>query len=269
MENHELDRTKVRSNREDSERLINVLFFVISLLLLIVLVLLFFTIKGSVDYANLIIDVIPDIVASLIVSITIAAFFFVIQKKKARRNNLEPLMEQISVSLDEIKNPVKYEYSGEDVYSLIFQSYLDSKDNCLDYIAIASTEKIIDQAINKNLKKRMKGNNERNLDSNEKLKEYREFLSENNDELKNITESLSKISQGALHKIICDVKVGGIIYEIFNDPKDGEIYYLFAATVDQDSIDTGAAYSEIETIFDEIKDKVQREFGINIINHKN
>jgi len=249
----------------DMKKSIRTLILLSVVLIFIILVLGSFLLKGELNPKALVLDIIPDILAYLVVSITVLIFYMFVLKDRLSDNRIEDVLE----ILKRIEKPdIKYEHSGKEVYDLIFRHYLESENNCLDYIALASNEKVIARALNNDLSTRMKGNNNRDSSSKEKLREWEKFLHDSNKEIKNIAKSLSNIEQGSLHKIIFDVKIGGIIYEIFNDPEDEEIYYLFGATVDQNSIDNGIAYKELETIFEEVKNKVAEEFNVNIVNHK-
>ena len=175
------------------------------------------------------------------------------KEAKSDENRLEAISENIDY-LVKISAKQHFEKSNRDHYKEVFTHYLSLENNCLDFLALCDGKKVLDQQQHPVFSDRLKIHNVKRS-AEKQSSEYLDLAGEYTKNLGDINQRLGEIDQGGLKKVAFDVEVGGIFYYFFNDNK-ARSRYLFGATVSQQSMDNGLAYREMESIFDELKNKV-------------
>jgi hypothetical protein len=167
-------------------------------------------------------------------------------------NSIENISQKINLLLETKESG--FSKSNKNYYQEIFAHYFKEKNNCLDFIALCNEIEIVGYQIHPDFENRLKTNNVKTNVQSQSNK-YKSLASEYTRILNGISDELCKIDQGGLKKIAFDVEVGGIFYYIFNNNKE-KTQYLFGATVDQGSMDSGLAYREMEDIFEEVNRQI-------------
>ena len=262
-------------NKDKFSTTINKLLILLLVPSIGVLVLVYLNYDSNSE--NLLLGVIPSLLATLITSLLALVIFKLYLKNPGNENNSTLILnkiEAINISianlnskkdikniigrLEEIENSLSCENkmfikSNKPNPTQVFHYYLELENNCLDYLCLCRGNLIVDSGVHPHIESRLKGNNIRNISAVEQINKYKELALRNMEIIGHTSGKLGEISQGALQKIILDVEYGGVFYYIFDSIYEDNIIYIFGATVEQDAMDFGYAYREMESIFDEIK----------------
>lgn len=234
------------------QKVVNYLLALLLLLSIISLTLMYLYNEDTPK--KLMLETIPSMLSTAIISlITLIVIRFFIPRNKNRE-----IDSKIHKSLVRIENALEcndksFRKSNKQTPSQVFHDYLELENNCLDYLCLCSSEGITDSDVHPNIESRLKGNNIRNITVVDQIEKYKDLALSKVEIIGNTSKELQDISQGALQKIILDVEHGGVFYYIFDTNINNNLMYIFGATVDQDAMDFGLAYREMEAIFDEIK----------------
>lgn len=255
------------------KKVINTLIALLLLLSTAILVLMY--LYNDDSSKNLLLGVIPSLLATVITSlIALLVFKFILSTSDDNNvnlvrkiKNIESLLlssdstkniKHIIGRLEQIENSLSCDNkmfikSNKPNPTQVFHHYLEQDNNCLDYLCLCKGSQIVDSGVHPHIETRLKGNNIRDIGAVEQINKYKELALKNMEIIGNTSGKLGEISQGALQKIMLDVEYGGVFYYIFDNTYENSIMYIFGATVEQDSMDHGYAYREMEAIFDEVK----------------
>ncbi len=152
--------------------------------------------------------------------------------------------------------------SNKNFHEAILIHYLQQPNNCLDYAAYCQNQEICGYTIHPSIEERLKRHNVRR-DPQEQVKQYQQLAKAfSSSILRDISSHLSVVGQGGLLRLAFDLQVGGVFYYLFEEGGESTGQrFLFGATVDQQSMDDGVAYREMEAIFGELGGRIWASAG--------